>query len=266
VIAQNGTVLGIDVGFSNRRRSSAICRLDWDHRSVRWTIDRFRADAADRRRAIEGVSGGIPVAAAAFDGPLRRGFDTIGRYRIAERMLTRRLASQIGKPGQSSAPVGKLLNNAANDCVGVVCKGCRVGPATHGTKIDEHAIVEAFPSSFLGLMIADPTRLTSQRGNRSDVYFEHLSELLEQLVGHLLPNRELATKIEDVTNHDDRAALVCALTALGVVADDFTAVGDDRDGWIILPPRAFVQNWAWDMLDANAGEEATRGLFSTAAR
>jgi hypothetical protein len=50
------------------------------------------------------------LTAAAFDGPLRSGLDLIGRYRVAERMLTRRLQPHIGKPGQSSAPVGKLLN------------------------------------------------------------------------------------------------------------------------------------------------------------
>jgi hypothetical protein len=46
-----------------------------------------------------------------------------------------------------------------------------------------------------------------------------------------------------VTNHDDRAALICALTALCVAAGDFTAVGD-ADGWIVPPPRRFVQDWA----------------------
>lgn len=70
--------------------------------------------------------------------------------------------------------------------------------------------------------------------------------------------------VDDITNHDDRAAFVCAITALGVVAGDFTAVGDKSDGWILLPRRAFVQNWAWDALEANAGEEAMGGVFSTA--
>jgi hypothetical protein len=84
-----GAVLGIDVGFSNKRPSSAICRPDWDDQSLCWTIDRFRAATADRQKAFEGVADGILVAAIAFDGPLRRGFDRIGCYRIAERVLTR---------------------------------------------------------------------------------------------------------------------------------------------------------------------------------
>ncbi len=266
MISQTGTVLGIDVGYSSKKRSSAICRLDWDDHRVNWTNDRFRADMADRQRAIEGVGGGILVAAAAFDGPLRRGFDLIGHYRIAERMLTRRVRSRIGKPGQSSSPVGKKLNDAANVCVDAVCRGCRIGPATHAIRIDDYAIVEAFPTAFLGLMIEDPMNLSTKRRDRSDVYFEYLRDFLKRFLGHLLPGRELATRIEEVANHDERAALVCALTALCVVANDFTAVGDNNDGWIILPSRAFVQNWAWDALEANASEEVTEGLYSIAAR
>jgi len=62
-----------------------------------------------------------------------------------------------------------------------------------------------------------------------------------------------------VTNHDDRAALVCALTALCVAARDYTAVGDE-DGWIILPPSSFVQGWAMHALRANAAGERESAL------
>jgi hypothetical protein len=59
--------------------------------------------------------------------------------------------------------------------------------------------------------------------------------------------------------HDDRAAHVCALTALCVAARDYTAVGDE-DGWIILPPSSFVQGWAMDALRANAAGERGSAL------
>ena len=78
---------------------------------------RFRAVEPEREQAIAQVAAGRQIVAAAFDGPMRRGFDIIGRYRTAERMLTRRLRPLIGKPGQSSAPVGRLLNHHANECV-----------------------------------------------------------------------------------------------------------------------------------------------------
>ncbi|RDJ02954.1 hypothetical protein B5K06_31150 [Rhizobium grahamii] len=78
---------------------SAICRLNWTASTVAWEIKRFRAIEPERESTIAKVDAGRPVAVAAFDGPLRRGFDIIGRYRTAERMLTRRLGRLIGNAG-----------------------------------------------------------------------------------------------------------------------------------------------------------------------
>lgn len=61
----------------------------------------------------------------------------------------------------------------------------------------------------------------------------------------------MARPFSSVTNHDDRAALVCALTALCVVAGRYSAVGD-TDGWIILPPKSLMAAWAWPLLVENA--------------
>lgn len=216
----------------------------------------------ERETTIVDVAGGRLLHAVALDGPLRAGFQVIGRYRTAERMLTRRLRPRIGKPGQSSAPVGIKLNAAANDSASVALQRCRVGPARHATRIDERAVVEAFPSSFLGVMIKDPAAVAAKRDNRSDRYFEHLTAtgVLQDLLSYLLPARTLSQSLTDVRNHDDRAALICALTALTVAAGDFTAVGD-IDGWIVLPPRCFVQGWAWDDLNANAHDETPGSLY-----
>ena len=253
---RDGSVIGIDVGCSPTRRSSAACRLDWSGSTVSWEILRFRAIEPERERAIAQVAGDRPIVAAAFDGPVRRGFDIIGRYRTAERMLTRRLRPLIGKPGQSSAPVGKLLNRDANECVRHVVAHSNVQSATHRVPIDHRALVEAFPSAFLGVMIKDPQHLIVRRADRSDTFFQHLAAagVLNSLIEHCLPGRRLALDLSSVVNHDDRAALVCALSALSVATGDFVAVGDD-DGWIILPPRRFIQPVQWTLLNDNAREE-----------
>jgi len=149
VLQQQGAVLGVDVGFSPTRRSSAVCRLDWDPWRITWNIRSFRALPAEQETTIAAVAGTGRLQAAAFDGPLRAGFDIIGRYRVAERMLTRRLGARIGKPGQASAPVGKALNAAANDCAHIVLRGCDLAPAVHAVRIDAKAVAEAFPSAFL---------------------------------------------------------------------------------------------------------------------
>jgi len=253
-------VLGVDVGYSPTQASSAVCRLNWDHQEIRWTLQRFRARPEEQLHVLRSVAGPGRLEAAALDGPLRAGLDVIGRYRTAERMLTRRLQPRIGTPGQASAPVGQALNAAANTCARII-----LAPARHAVPIDAKAVVEAFPSSFLGVMLEDPTAVPARRQDRSDVFFQHLVRTggLPRLLNHLLSGRSLTQSLAAVTNHDERAALVCAITALGVAARAFVAVGD-ADGWIILPPALFLQGWAMADLQANAAAEAPGALHVSA--
>ena len=58
--------------------------------------------------------------------------------------------------------------------------------------------------------------------------------LLAKLIEYYLPGRRLAKALSTIKNHDDRAAVVCALTALGVAAGHYVAVGDKGDGWIVF--------------------------------
>lgn len=87
------------------------------------------------------------------------------------------------------------------------------------------------------------------RTRRSDRYYEAVvaAGTLATLVEHHLPERRMEQSFESVTNHDDRAALACAITALGVARNDYTTVGD-ADGWIILPPRKFIADWAQSLV------------------
>jgi hypothetical protein len=251
-IPTSGSVLGVDVGFSPTRRSSAVCRLDWNATEIELTIDRFKALEPERSAVITSVADRRLIVAA-FDGPLRSDLEVIGRYRLAEELLTRRLRPFIGKPGQASAPVGKKLNDAANICAKIILGLDLVSASVHDHAIHAKAIVEAFPSSFLGMLIDDPKSLSARRGDRSDNFFVHLSGvgLLNGLIEHHLPSRHLTEPFSAITNHDDRAAVVCALTALAVAAGDYVVVGDD-DGWIVLPPRSFIRPWAWKLLQQNA--------------
>lgn len=250
-----GSVLGVDVGYSTNRKSSAICRIDWTENTCSWALARFRAVEPERSSTIAQVSGDSPIEAAAFDGPLRGGLDHIGRYRLAECVLTKGFQPLIGKPGQSNSPVGRSLNEAANKCASAVINSCkaRLVPAQHTKAIHSRAIAEAFPSAFLGVMIESPASLNAKRKGRSDIFFKYLIEsgTLHELLRYLLPNRKLGLEISTITNHDERAAFVCALTALCVASRDFMAVGD-QDGWIILPPQAFVMPWAIRQLKANS--------------
>jgi hypothetical protein len=244
MVPTSGSVLGIDVGWSLKAKSSGICRLDWDEVSVSWSVQHFSGDPQARLDVVRHVAGGRQLLAAAFDGPLRGDLAIIDQYRTAERDLTRpALASRISQPGSSRSPVGRLLNHHTNELAALVLEHAKLGAATHRHAIHERALVEAFPTSFLGLMMQDPEK--GMRQQRSDRYYEGLvaNGTLNLLLAHHLPGRVLATPFNAITNHDDRAALVCALTALGIAGNDYLTVGDG-DGWIILPPPEFIASWA----------------------
>ena len=249
-IKTRGNVLGIDVGWSSRRRASSVCRLSWCSHEVSWEIRQFRATDEEREGAIRQVAGDYAISAVAVDGPLKPGLDEIGHYRSAERLLSRgEIRERIGKPGQSSSPNGRKLNEQASLSARLAKKVCHVEEAAHSVRIDSRAIVEAFPTTFLGVMIEYPEMLHRPRA-RSDRYFVHLasSQYLDRFVSCLLPGRKLTEPLSTIRNHDDRAALVCAITSLCVAIGDFTAVGGNLDGWIILPPRRKFAEWAWRAL------------------
>ncbi|MEO1018200.1 MAG: hypothetical protein AAFY56_10970 [Pseudomonadota bacterium] len=256
-----GAVLGVDVGFSKTRASTAICLLSWSEDEIRWSIRHFRALEPERTNSIAALCGELPILAAAFDGPLATGLGIIGQYRLAEKMLTRRLGKTIGKPGQSNSPVGKLLNAAANDLARIVVDVCNLDPATFPHAIHEKAIVETFPTAFMGLMIDRPDALSARRSDRSDLYFCHLIETkgIEAMLTALLPGRRSRQDLGGIADHDDRAAFVAAIAALCVTAGNHVAVGDPN-GWIALPPRRFIRPGPFAHLEANAGELGQHSL------
>ena len=258
-----GSVLGVDIGYSEIQRSSAVCRLDWDATRVTFSIERFRAVEPERSQILNRFAD-RQLLAAAFDGPLRGDLEVINKYRLSELLLTRKLQPYIGKPGQSNSPNGRQLNAAANICARILLRTGMVVKSRHSHPIHDSSIVEAFPTSFLGLMVDNPKDLKAKRPPKSDLFYDYLSKTggLDRLLNFLLPNRETVTPFTDVKNHDDRAAVVCALTALCIAAKEYTAVGDDQ-GWIILPPPHFIRSYAWEKLAENA---KTNGGFEWQSR
>lgn len=253
---ETGATLGIDIGFSPTRRSGAICRLQWDATAFHWTIQRFRYDPDERRAAVRKIAGDRPILIAAFDGPFRCDVAPIDAHRRCERLLTRGIGKLIGKPGAVTAPVGRLLNKATNEAVADVIALTQLGAACHRGAIHERAIVEAFPNSFLGAMLPDGHGLNAGRAGKSDRYYVEAcrSGLLARLMAFLLPGRSPAAAFETVVDHDDRAALVCAITALGVAAGAYVAVGD-ADGRVFLPPRQFWNATVFALLAQSAARD-----------
>lgn len=249
----SGHVLGVDLGWSPKNASSAVCRLSWQDNLFDWNIERFRYKPEERRDAILRVIGGNTINVVALDGPIRGDLQTIRQYRIAEAMLTRRLQKHIGKPGQSNSGNGILLNNAANEAAYCALESGFIADATHKISIHDKAITEAFPTSFLGLMLPNAMQLKDKKFAHSDSFFLAHAKTggFGKLLNELSRGARFANRPEALTNHDDRAAFVCALTALCVVAQNYCAVGDDN-GWIILPPHRLIAPEFRNLLDSNA--------------
>lgn len=254
------------MGWSPTRATSAVCQLRWDAKRIHIDVKRYRADVTERAQALKAILD-QPLLAVALDGPLQTGLTEASTYRYAERLLTAKLWRSIGKPGQSSSANGKCLSRHAMECASILVGSYEVGAAEHIHNIHTKAVVEAFPTSFLGVMLADPTGLKSKKRSSSDIFFERLTddETLVRLLDRLLPDRMLVDSLSSVRNHDDRAAIVCAITALCVAANDYTTVGDN-DGWIILPPLDFVQTWASDIILQNVESCAAVGVTPRTGR
>ena len=247
LLPESGAVPGGDVGWSEKSKTSAACVLEFDRDGVSVQKTRFTAQPTILAESLPDLVGHRPLLAAAFDGPFRRDVDQIGVYRACEKVLTVRLAPHIGKPGPSNAPNGRKLNAAANAFVKAALAMLRedlrgetvlcVVEAHHLATLHPRAVAEAFPTSFLGVMLDDGLREPGRA--RSDSYFERLTQpgggRLAGLVKSLLGERPLRCSLQGFHNHEDRAAIVCAITALCVAARRYTAIGDDN-GYIILPP------------------------------
>ena len=241
---ETGAVLGIDVGFSDRSPSTAFCLLRWDDTAVRLRLIRTKASTADRRRALDDLLAvELPPLTVALDGPLARGLGRVRHYRSAEALLSQGVFQKRGKPGQTSSPTGLLLHEHATLLAKLVLQAesegmCRIAAAGHYESIHEKAIVEAFPNQFLAALLPEAD-LPPLRRDASDRYWEACVALglFGDLFDYLLPGRAFETPLSAYGNHDDRAAIVCAMTGLCVAAGRAVGVGDSTDGDIMLPPR-----------------------------
>lgn len=266
----SGHVLGIDVGWSERTHTTGACLLSWTADRVWFAVHRVPTNFEQRRDTLATIVGSTKFAAVALDGPLRRGFDQIEEYRLAELLLTRRFSNAgYGKPGQSSSPNGIMLNEHANQIANSVVAAKCVMQSTHTGAIHDLSIVEAFPTTFLAVMLDKGRRPSSKA--KSDIFYEWLlgpdaparhvpdENRVDGLIRRLLPGRTIETSTANVLDHEHRAAVVCALTAMCVAHQQYVAVGDPRNGYIILPPNseasgAGMQPWAMSIIRANANE------------
>jgi hypothetical protein len=262
----DGAVLGIDVGWSRRHATTGLCVVRWRQRVVTWAFARARHDEDSRRAAIAALLGGVEdgVRAVAVDGPLRPDLECRCRYRVCDALLSRGAFRRRGKVAQTNCPSGFRLHQEAALLAELALEHA-VAPARHRPAIHRRAVVEAFPNLCLGVLCDDdaypqPVR----RRHWTDTLYPGLAKRakLEALMTTLLPGHRVASAWTEVTHHEDRAALACAVTALGVAAGRYVAVGS-TDGWVVLPP---AETWGQTNGGDAWAERALRENVAAVAR
>jgi hypothetical protein len=116
-------------------------------------------------------------------------------------------------------------------------------------RVVEANIVEAFPNAFLGVLLPEVAfdSIPTGRGKKFDALFEATQSrsILARLLNEVgWSDYKLDQALVENTQHDERAALICALTAVCVRRGRYTAVGDPEGGWFFLPPWDLWEEWA----------------------
>ena len=257
-------VLGIDVGYAKKKRTTGLCLLTIDDTNIQWRLLNTGAEKSLRRVDLQClIPKGTTLLGVGIDGPLASKLALVEHYRSAEALLSRSLLGSRCRPGPTSGG-GQNLHRHATELAKLVIKlqeeaHLTIARASHPDPVCEYRIVEAFPTAFLSVLFSDNDfpDPRPKRGKVSDRYWEIALE--EGYLGHVLetlaPEKTVVQDIECITDHDQRAAFVCALAALCVAKNWYVAVGDSKSGEIILPDfdvwGGSPQGWAENALAIN---------------
>ncbi len=247
--------MGIDVGHSESKPTTGLCLITLDQTKLQWqccnTVTQDDKRLVDIRRL---VPAGTALAAVGIDGPLASDLQIVNCYRATEALLSRGSFQSRCKPGPTNSNNGQALHQHATELANLVLrlqssKHLNLGIASHPDRIHPSRIVEVFPNAFLGVLLSDDDfqniKKPIKRGKKSDVFWEIAVKngYLLKLIEHLAPGTLLARPLDSITDHDHRAAFICALAALCVAENKYVGVGDPQYGDIFLPP---CQVWGLD--------------------
>jgi len=248
-VMERPTVIGVDVGLSFISPTTGVCRTTANGGA--FMVAHVYADRASRLAALDDPGEGRPFDLVAIDGPLVPKPRAVSDRRSCERVFVCAPFQRRCKPGESHVRgSGQALKRAASDTAGHLAGlTAHDGAATRFPRVIAGNIVEAFPNAFLGVLLPDEAfdQVPKGRGKKFDALFEFvrarnvLVPLLDQLEW---TDDKLRDALATNPDHDERAALICALTAVCVWRGRYTAVGDQEGGWFFLPPWSHWQPWA----------------------
>ncbi len=239
VLPQSGRVLGVDVGYSETKRTTAFCCLSWTQDRIDCSESSATAANTSREQALLDVRGQdkSQFLSIAIDGPLRPGLHVRYEYRTAECVLSRGAFQKRGKPGPTNGGSGPELHKHATRLAQMVLRDCKVKTAKMPFSASSSGVYEAFPNLFLGVLCEerDYPKRPSRGRYWTDCLFHRVASRLDELIRTLLPQRHFDS-VAKKNGHEPIAALTCAITALAAAAGQCVAVGAPTDGFIVLPP------------------------------
>lgn len=242
-------LIGLDVGFAETAATSGVAALA--EGVVR--VGRATAAAADRMRLLRGISRATVIA---IDAPVLPEMDYA--LRPCERLLSRGAFQRRCKPGFSHIKgTGLQLRQAGMDTASQL-RGLaseELLPARFPRVFGACNIVEAFPNAFLGVCVEASnfeSAPTLRRGKKFDWLYDDWCRAgrfarAATTISPALPET-FASQCEQNRQHDERAALVCLLTAACVATGRYTAVGEPQGGYLFLPPWSLWSEWAQEQL------------------
>jgi predicted nuclease with RNAse H fold len=239
---RNVSLLGIDVGFSERRKTTGIASYTFGQPARLHCVGSLPQDRA-------GALLDRPLYdAIAIDGPIvpsATGSEQV--IRRCEHLLSKGAFGRRCKPGFSHFGTGLKLRKAATAIASEM---------PHYRRHSGVRVVEAFPNAFLGVMLDDKTYAAFERiprGKKSDIFFaqassDHSFERLFECLGwdDAILREQIRAVAREATrvSHEHRAALVCVLTAACALSGQAAYVGDEVGGNICLPPLCLWAGWA----------------------
>lgn len=237
-------IAGIDAGLTLKDRTSGVCRTG----ASGFVLDHTYIDKLSRARAL---------------APLER-FDCLGidapvlpknvlhyNSRPVESLFMRGAYQTRCKPGASHVPgTGQALRRSGCDtAIQFASETFTQSAVTYPRVQADQNIVEAFPNAFLGVMLDQGVidAAAAGRGDKTDTFFSLCNttgafQALQQQLGWA--DAAFWNAFPTTTDHDELAALVCAVTAICAQVGKYVAVGDAQGGYFFMPPWSLWQRWA----------------------
>lgn len=237
-------LVSLDIGFSERRRSNGIAVVR-DGTLIRAE----RLSVSERDTALRSLR---DVDVVAMDAPLLPPgtIDTLPRH--CEQVFSRGAFQRRCKPGMSHVRgTGQLLREHGRRAAEQLLAGSSFRASAHPWQRvwPDVPIVEAFPNTFLGVVLPDDAYVTTKkikRGGKFDWLYDRWIErnLFPRITAAAQLPHEIALRCEAEKDHDIRAALVCLLTAAFAANGTAVPVGREDDGYFFLPPMDLWAGWA----------------------